>query len=425
MNPMRNWQKIITAILVIGAIGGAFASGVYFGRDNQPAISQISSVINKEAAASVSTVDFAPFWEAWKTIDNKFVPTGKTATSTDNQKRIWGAIQGLAESLGDPYTVFFPPEDAKIFDSEISGNFSGVGMEIGIRDGVLIVVAPLKGSPADRAGIRPGDKIIKIDDGLSADFPVEKAVKLIRGKEGTTVRLTILRNGDSEPKEISIIRETINIPTVETEVRSELSVDAKGNGTLSNGVFILRLFNFSASSPDLFRESLRAFSASGTNKLIIDLRGNPGGYLEAAVDMASWFLPVGKVIVSEDFGKKQEPIVYRSKGYNIFNDNLKLVILVNGGSASAAEILAGALREQGIAKLVGEKTFGKGSVQELVKLTPDTSFKITIARWLTPNGNSISDNGLMPDVSVKPKESDLKANKDVQLEKAIELLNNF
>ncbi|MFA6898332.1 MAG: S41 family peptidase, partial [Candidatus Paceibacterota bacterium] len=256
------------------------------------------------------------------------------------------------------------------------------------------------------------------------DFPVEKAVKLIRGKEGTVVKLTVLRNGDGGPKEFSITRETINIPTVDTEVRSTLSVDAQGNGTLANGVFVLRLYNFSVNSADLFRQSLREFALSGTNKLVLDLRGNPGGYLEAAVDMASWFLPVGKVVVSEDFGKKQEPLIYRSKGYNVFNDNLKMTILIDGGSASAAEILAGALKEHGVAKLVGEQTFGKGSVQELIKLTPDTSFKVTIARWLTPNGKSISENGLIPDVAVKPTEKDVKAGKDVQLDKAIELLNN-
>ncbi|MFA6535965.1 MAG: S41 family peptidase [Candidatus Paceibacterota bacterium] len=421
---MRNWQKIVVALVVIGALGISFASGVYLGRENQPAISQINSVINKEASASVEAVDFAPFWEAWKTIDDKFVPTGKAATTTSNQKRVWGAIQGLASSLGDPYTVFFPPDDAKIFESEINGNFSGVGMEVGIREGVLVVVSPLKGSPAERAGLKPGDKIIKIDNQLSSDFPVEKAVKLIRGKEGTVVKLTVLRNGDGGPKEFSITRETINIPTVDTEVRSTLSVDAQGNGTLANGVFVLRLYNFSVNSADLFRQSLREFALSGTNKLVLDLRGNPGGYLEAAVDMASWFLPVGKVVVSEDFGKKQEPLIYRSKGYNVFNDNLKMTILIDGGSASAAEILAGALKEHGVAKLVGEQTFGKGSVQELIKLTPDTSFKVTIARWLTPNGKSISENGLIPDVAVKPTEKDVKAGKDVQLDKAIELLNN-
>lgn len=419
---MRDWQKIISATLMIVAIGGAFASGLYVGQDNQPAISQINSISNKEATATVGTVDFAPFWEAWKTIDEKFVPTGKAATSTSDQKRVWGAIQGLAESLGDPYTVFFPPEDAKLFESEINGNFSGVGMEIGIRDDELVVVSPLKGSPAERAGIKTGDKIVEIDGVPSQSFSVEKAVKLIRGQEGTLVRLTILRIGESESRKISIVRESINIPTVETELKSGLAGNGTQNGNLQNGVFIVRLFNFSANSPDLFRQSLREFIESGSNKLIIDLRGNPGGYLEAAVDMASWFLPAGRVIVSEDFGKKQEPLIYRSRGYNIFNSNLKLAILVNGGSASASEILAGALQEQGVARLVGENTFGKGSVQELIKLTPDTSFKVTIARWLTPKGNSISESGLTPDVIVKPTATDLKAGRDVQLEKAIELL---
>ena len=195
--------------------------------------------------------------------------------------------------------------------------------------------------------------------------------------------------------------------------------DRHGN---KNDVFIIRLYNFSANSPSLFRESLREFAVSGKDKLILDLRGNPGGYLEAAVDMASWFLPAGKVIVREDFGKKAEPVVYRSKGYDVFNESLKMVILVNAGTASASEILAGALSEHGKAKLVGEKTFGKGSVQELVKVTSDSSLKITVARWLTPNGVSISKNGLKPDIEVPITKEDLENKRDVQIDKAIQLL---
>jgi carboxyl-terminal processing protease len=200
------------------------------------------------------------------------------------------------------------------------------------------------------------------------------------------------------------------MPTVDTEKKGD--------------VFIIRLYSFSAISPDLFRNALREFMMSGTNKLILDLRGNPGGYLEAAQDMASWFLPTGKVIVSEDFKDKSKNQVFRSKGYNIFNDKLKFVILIDGGSASASEILAGALHEHGVAKLVGAKSFGKGSVQELVDITSDTSLKVTIARWLTPNGNSISHMGIMPDVEVKLDEEAYKKDRtDTQLNKALEILS--
>ena len=199
------------------------------------------------------------------------------------------------------------------------------------------------------------------------------------------------------------------MPTVDTEIKGD--------------VFVVRLYSFSAISPGLFRDALREFIESGRNKLVLDLRGNPGGYLEAAQDMASWFLPTGKVIVSEDFKDKNMNQVFRSKGYNVFNDKLKLIILIDGGSASASEILAGALREHGVAKLVGAQSFGKGSVQELVNITDDTSLKVTIARWLTPNGNSISNGGLTPDVVVKlDEEAYKKDGTDTQLNKALEIL---
>lgn len=363
-------------------------------------------------------VDFAPFWKVWEILDQKFVLTKKasttltlkTATSTD-QDKVWGAIGGLTASLGDPYTVFFPPEESKSFETEISGNFEGVGMEIGIKDNMVTVVAPLKGNPAQRAGVLAGDKIISIDGQSTINMSVDKAVKLIRGKLGTKVKLTMVREGKKEPIEFVIIREVINTPTVDTEIKG--------------GVFVIKLYNFYSSSTDLFRKALREFIESGSDKLVLDLRGNPGGYLDAAVDMASWFLPLGKVVVSEDFGKNASGQIYRSKGYNIFNGNLKMVILVNGGSASASEILAGALREHNIAKLVGEKTFGKGSVQEVVKITTETSLKVTVARWLTPLGHSISEDGLTPDIEVKMTSEEFLKGKDLQMEKAIKYLKEI
>jgi carboxyl-terminal processing protease len=360
---------------------------------------------NSEMAAK----QFEPFWKVWNVISEKYV----AATTTDSQKRIWGAIQGLANSQGDPYTVFFPPEEDKSFKSDIAGNFEGVGMEIGIKDGILTVVSPIKNSPADRAGVKSGDKIIKIDDMSTADLPVDKAVKLIRGPRGTTVKIIFVREDTREPLEKSIIREIIDIPTLETETKSD--------------IFIIKLFSFTAQSPDLFRNALRQFLQSGKNKLIIDLRGNPGGYLDAAWDISSWFLPIGKTVVIEDFGGKAENKIYRSKGYDVLNkffgkNNYKIIVLVNNGSASAAEIMAGALQEHGMAKLVGVKTFGKGSVQELVEITKDTSLKVTIARWLTPKGHNLSHDGLDPDVEVKMTQKDFDAKKDTQLDKAIEIL---
>jgi carboxyl-terminal processing protease len=202
------------------------------------------------------------------------------------------------------------------------------------------------------------------------------------------------------------------MPTIETEIK--------------NDVYVIKLLSFTAQSPNLFRDALRSFLQSGKNKLVIDLRGNPGGYLEAAWDISSWFLPLGEVIVTEDFGGKRENKIYRSKGYDVLNkffgDNYKVAVLVNGGSASASEIMAGALKEHGVAELVGTKTFGKGSVQELVEVTDDTTLKVTVARWLTPDGHNLSQDGLKPDYEVELKATDLEAQKDPQLDKALEIL---
>lgn len=365
-------------------------------------------IINNDKVITDQPIDMSPFWDVWKLLDKKYVATKKSATTTTEQDRVWGAIQGMTDSLGDPYTVFMPPEDTKDFQENISGNFEGVGMEIGIKEGVLTVVSPLKGSPAELAGLKTGDKIITIDGEPALDLSTEKAVKMIRGPKGTVVKISVLRNGNSKPITFEVTRAVIDIPTLKTEIKDD--------------VFVLSLYNFYAQSRQQFNSALKEFINSKKHKLILDLRGNPGGYLDAAVDMASWFLPLGKPVVREDYGDGRSETVYRSKGYDIFNDKLRMVILIDGGSASASEILAGALQEHGIAKLVGTKTYGKGSVQELVKVTKDTSLKVTIAKWLTPFGKSISDGGLVPDYEVKITEADTKAEKDPQMDKAMELL---
>lgn len=415
-----SWRLAVAALLIVGAV---FYAGMYAGRQSRPTVELIGALRGKEPPQELGAplVDFVPFWKVWSVLDEKYVTS---ATTTSAQEKVWGAISGLVNSLKDPYTVFLPPEDAKIFESEIAGSFEGVGMELGIKDETLTVIAPLKGTPAERAGILPGDKILKINDGASANIKVEQAVKLIRGKRGTEVRLTLQRNGRKEPFEIKIIRDVIDIPTIDTEVRSRPppSGAPEEAGLRARDVFVIKLYNFSASSPRVFRDALREFVGTGGDKLIIDLRGNPGGFLEAAADMASWFLPAGAVVVTEDYGRKGESRVHRSRGYNVFTDRLKLVILINSGSASASEILAGALREHGKARLVGAKTFGKGSVQELVKIEPDSALKVTVARWLTPKGASISEGGLAPDVEVKMAPEDIEKKRDPQMEKAIELL---
>ncbi len=417
---MYQSKRASLALIFIFGVLIAFALGFRSGTSGANPQSQVAGIGNMTTGMPAN-VDFGAFWKAWTILNSKFA-----GTTTSDQDKVYGAIEGLTASLGDPYTVFFPPEEAKIFASEIAGNFEGVGMEVGNRDGKLVVVAPIKDAPAEKAGVRAGDFIVKIDDKDSLTLVSDQAVKLIRGKAGTKVKLTLAREGVKAPIEISITRATIDLPTVKTTTKNTVASagdTAEATGLRKDGIFVISLYSFSANSANLFRNALKEFVDSGSNKLIVDLRGNPGGYLEASVDMASWFLPRDKVIVREEFGKGKEEHLYKSKGYDIFSDKLRMIILVDGGSASASEILAGALSENGVAKLVGAKTFGKGSVQELINLTPETSLKVTIAKWLTPNGHSISKQGIIPDYVVPFTEDDLKNKKDPQMDKAVELLS--
>lgn len=408
MQSLNSRKNIVAlAALLLTVAGVSFFLGV--GYTSKDSGSGPGSTMFAGSASPPQDVNFDPLWKAWQVLELKYVYVG-TTTPVSTEDMVWGTIEGLAASFDDPYTVFLPPSDNAIFEDDISGNFEGVGMEIGMRNGFLTVIAPLKGTPADVAGILSGDIVLRID-GVSTDsLTIDASVKLIRGERGTPVVLTIARDSEDEFLEIEIIRDVIDIPTINTTSRLD-------------GVFIIELYNFSAISSNLFRGALRTFVESGSDKLILDLRGNPGGFLEASVDMASWFLPIGEVVLSENFGENKDPQVYRSKGYDIFKDSpIKMVILINRGSASASEILAGALSQHGIATLVGETTFGKGSVQELVDITEDTSLKVTVARWLTPDGTTISENGLTPDIEVDLTFDDVEAELDPQLDKAIEIL---
>lgn len=393
---------VITAAL--GFAGGIFAGGKTYA--NTPLL----------GAGAPQGVDFSPVWKAWKVMDEKFVPAAVStsslaAASTTNptDRRVWGMIEGLAASLNDPYTYFLPPAEQKQFSDDMTGAFEGVGMEIAVRDEVLTVISPLKGTPAEHAGIRAGDKILTIDGQDTRGLDITSAVGLIRGPKGSTVTLSVLREGWLSPKDISVVRDVINVPIVTTEKK--------------DSVFVITLASFTANSPGLFRAALREFVDSGMTKLIIDLRGNPGGYLDAAVDMASWFLAPGKIVVVEDYAGHQDNVTHRSRGYDVFNDNLKLVILVNRGSASASEILALALRSHGKARLVGAATFGKGSVQELIEITSDTGLKLTVARWLGPNGEHIPNTGIVPDIEIERSEDDITAGRDPQMDAAIKAVS--
>jgi carboxyl-terminal processing protease len=411
----KEWQKLPGAgsILAGGILlaAAAFAGGVLVGTHTQIA----AGVFSQDTGAPAG-VDFSPVWKAWDILNENFVPaavatSSPIATSTDalNQQKVYGMIGGLADSLGDPYTFFLPPSQDQQFTSDMSGSFEGIGMEIDVKDSVLMVISPLKGTPADKAGIKSGDQILKIDGVSTSGLDADTAVQKIRGPKGTQVTLTILRDGWTGPRDIKVTRDVINVPVVISTPRSD-------------GIFVIALSEFTANAPDLFRGALRQFVESGDTKLILDLRGNPGGYLDAAVDIGSWFLPSGDVIVTEDYAGHQDNIVHRSLGYDIFNKNLKMAILVDKGSASASEILADALHYYGVGQLVGTNTFGKGVVQELFDITPGTSLKVTVARWLGPDSLQIPHDGITPDVQVDLTDADAAAGKDPQMDKAVEML---
>ena len=398
------------SVAIAGLIATAilfFYLGNQYGREEALVLSAQSQLANTKEGMP-EKVDFAPFWKAWAILNEDYVPTSTTTKVASPQDRIWGAIGGMVSSLGDPYTVFFPPVESKQFASEIKGSFGGIGMEVGQENGIITIVTPLKGTPAEYAGLLAGDKIIKVDDHSTAKLSVEETVVLMRGPEGTKVTLTIMRQGKA-PFDVTIIRQIINVPIIDTK-------------KLDGDIFYIALYSFTENSAELFRGALREFIQSGDNKLILDLRGNPGGYLESAIDMASWFLPPGAAVIREDHGAGKDEKIYRSRGYDIFTNKLKMAILVDAGSASAAEILAGALSEHDVATLIGQKTFGKGSVQELVPVTSDTSIKVTVARWLTPNGHSISGEGITPAIVVKRGEEDIKISNDAQLNRAVKFL---
>ncbi|MBP6868799.1 MAG: S41 family peptidase [Candidatus Pacebacteria bacterium] len=410
-NTFTGWKgaRMAIAFAVVLALG--FVGGVSVGASGGQNVFSGNALLGGPSALPDQSADLADFWRAWNTLNEKFVETHASTTLPTSEERVWGAIEGLTSSYGDPYTIFMPPEKAKIFNADIQGNFEGVGMEIGMsKNKIISVIAPLKGTPAERAGMRTGDEILAINDTSTEGMSTDAAVKIIRGPKGTEVVFKVLREG--EISEITVVRDVINVPSMEAI------------NDPSTGVFTISFYSFSGNSAQLFAKSMEEFKASGSTRLLIDLRGNPGGYLDAAVKIAGHFLAKGEVVVTEDYKGNRENVVHRSPGPGVLPQGTRVAILIDQGSASASEILAGALQDHEKATLIGTRSYGKGSVQELVKIG-EASLKVTVARWLTPEERSISDGGLTPDIEVLRTPEEAKAGKDPQKERALEFLRTL
>ena len=396
----------IALLVVIIFVGGAFVG-------TRKSVAKI--LVPGEAAqaqavtATASNTDLTEFWNVWNIMQTQY-PFQTNAPAS--QDKVYGAIAGMVASYKDAYTEFFPPQESKLFNAQVQGNFGGVGLDVGLNGGTIVVVAPLKGSPAEAAGLKSGDIIFDVNGKRTNTMDLDSVVSAIRGTVGTQVEIGVLRGGSSDVEHFTITRQIINTPTIDTATHGD--------------TFVISLYGFTQNSADLFKGALQKFQASGKSKLIIDLRNNPGGYLEDAVDIASYFLPAGKTVVSESAGNGKPQNIDTSKGYTLLPVKPKLAVLVNGGSASASEILSGALADNGAAILVGTQTFGKGSVQQVIPFPDGSSLKITVAKWYTPKGVSISDKGITPDVIVTGDPTvDQKTGvvTDPQLDAAIKLLD--
>ncbi len=379
----------IVILFIFGAL--VFASGFYLGEGKR-------TIIYPE-----EDIDFSLFWDAYYELKDNFLKFDEV----DDEDIVHGAITGMIDALGDPHTAFFDKEESKMFQDRVSGKFEGVGMEIGIREDELQVISPIKGTPAKRAGIQSGDRIKSIDEETTKGMSLEHAVSRIRGPKGEEVTLEIVRNG--EEKKVAIVRDVIQVPSISWEIKE-------------NDIVYIQFYYFHAGMTYEFSRIAREIESSEAKRIIIDVRGNPGGSLSVVVSIADWFLEKGEVVViSKKEGEEEK--LYAS-GNAIFLE-YPIVVLVNKGSASGSEILAGALRDNRGVKIVGETSFGKGSIQSMHNLHDGSSLKITKSYWLTPNGLPIEEKGIVPDFEVEMTKEDFENEEDPQLKKAIEIIKEL
>ncbi|OGF03557.1 MAG: hypothetical protein A3H14_03845 [Candidatus Doudnabacteria bacterium RIFCSPLOWO2_12_FULL_49_8] len=372
-----------------------------------------SGKLNISKGSVATSADYSLLWEALDAVNGKYVDR-----PLDQQKLLYGAVDGMVAATGDPYTTFFDPEEAKQFTEDLRGFFSGIGAQIGMKDKQIVVIAPLDGTPAQKAGIAPGDAILAINGETTEGMAVDVAVTKIRGPIGTKVTLKILPKDQNEAKDVTITRAKIEIKSVKLETK-EVNGPAAAGGT-SKKIAVIKLSEFGEDTKGLLDQAVGTITTGNYSGVILDLRNNPGGYLDTAVTTISNWIDADKVAVKEiGYNKKEND--YKTAGLPRLK-GMKTVVLVNGGSASASEIVSGALQDYKVATLVGEKTFGKGSVQELQDLKGNTEIKITVAKWFTPKGRGIDKTGLEPDINVELTADDIKNEKDPQMDKAMELL---
>lgn len=400
----KDYLPIILIILffIIGIVIGQSGNIYLYSDSNVGNVANTTNLSNSNQQV-INGLDESKYLNVLRLLKSKYYDP----TKINDNKAFDGALSGMVSSVGDPYTVYFDKDATSSFNEEMSGSFSGIGAEIGVKDGSLTVIAPLKDTPAEKAGIMAGDIILKINNedtqGMSSDIAVSK----IRGEKGTEVKLTIYRPSDKSTKELSIFRDEIVVQSVDYQ--------KKGN------IAVISISSFNDTTSSKFKEVASQIVADKNIKsIILDLRNNPGGYLDTAIDIASYWIRSGVVVQEKD---RTNQITKHNAIGDPMLENYPTVVLINQGSASASEILSGALKDYKKATLVGKKTFGKGSVQEYQELGDGTAIKITVAEWLTPNNININKNGIEPDIDIDYTEKDFEKNIDPQLNKAIEILN--
>jgi carboxyl-terminal processing protease len=399
--------KYIAVYVLVILLLGSFLGGLVVGSKEERIKTEKEvyggNILNKEKIPGYLSkdVDFNLFWQVWNLVKKEYVHQ-----PVQDTKLFYGALAGIVAALGDPYSVFFDPETAQKFQQELQGTFEGIGAEIGIKDNQLTIIAPLPDTPAEKAGLKAGDKILAINGQDTSGMALDYAVSLIRGPKGTDVTLTVWREGWEKEKEIKITRDKIESVSVKWEMKGD--------------IVYLEINHFNEDTRERVNQAVNEILLKNPKGIILDLRNNPGGFLDTAVDVAGEWIENDVVVIEQD--QSGEKNAQKSSGLARFQ-NLKTVVLINEGSASASEIVAGALSDYGKATLVGKKTFGKGLVQNLESLSDGSAVKITVSEWLTPKGRQIDKEGIAPDVDVDLTEEDYNAGRDPQLDKALELLN--